>query len=80
MSFDQACDLEDYERENIGSDWLRPGLPETVRKGVFPYFENSNGGTRNVRGFVIASTKEEAQEMAEKWADAHYEVIEYQRD
>lgn len=54
------------------------GLPSDLEEGVF-YNINEHGGSRNVYGFVIASTKEQASEMLAEF-DNSFDVVEYEED
>lgn len=76
LSIDEARKI-DYENCDSESFAVTGNvLGESLEEGVYPFFYNEYNGSRNVSGFVVAYSLEEAQKIVDSWA-ACYPVIEY---
>ena len=42
-------------------------FPSEARKGVHVAFYNEYGGSRDIRGYIVADSKEEAEKLLEEW-------------
>lgn len=71
--------VEEEEAVEYSSAFNTRCLPDPLHPGVFTYFSNCHGGSRDVRGFVVAWNRTMAEKLLRKF-DASYEVVEYERD
>jgi len=53
--------------------------PDPKQRGVYRYFNNENGGSRNARGYVVARNETEAQALLDEWSSENYPIKEYVR-
>lgn len=68
--------LSQWEREHTGGTFF---VHENVQIGSFDYYNNDHGGSRNLSGWICATSVEDAQKILNEWAEENFPVVEYER-
>jgi len=78
-AFDRKTALQIMEEdlEDCWSECCAHELPTSDNR-VCPYFFNEHEGSREVRGFCLASSYDEARELVKKWALEVYPKVPYE--
>lgn len=75
LSFEEALINEEM---NCAYSAFYTCLPSEPTEGVFINYFGEQGGTRNVSGWVIAQSQQQAIKILRKFDDS-YEVVEYEQ-
>ncbi len=84
QSLEATTFVEAYESDdlNCNSDSfaIRGGvIPKPATEGVFEYYFNEHGGSRESAGWVVAATQGKADELLTEFCN-RFQVVEYERD
>lgn len=78
VSWEDAYETDNYHDEENISSLSGNILPDPASSGVYVYFHDENGGSRNVDGWVVAESKEEAEELLKNYSEK-FPVVEYEQ-